>query len=57
VVHKKRGVGERGSEANGLNICGETLKPSPRSLFKTVDRFLKKTNMIGAEESSKPRAC
>jgi hypothetical protein len=47
VVHKNRGVGQRGSEANGLNIGGETLKPSPRSLFKTVETFFKETDIIG----------
>jgi hypothetical protein len=46
MVHKKRGVGERWSETNGLNIGRETLKPSPRSLFETIERFLKKTSMI-----------
>jgi hypothetical protein len=46
MVHKKRGVGERWSETNGLNIGRETLKPSPGSLFETIQRFLKKTNMI-----------
>jgi hypothetical protein len=40
MVHKKRGVGERWSETNGLNTGGETLKPSPGSLFKTIERFL-----------------
>jgi hypothetical protein len=47
VVKKNRGVSERRSETNGLNICGETLKPSPRSLFKIIEGFLKKTDMIG----------
>jgi hypothetical protein len=46
MIHKKRGVGERWSETNGLNIGRETLKPSPWSLFETIERFLKKTNMI-----------
>jgi hypothetical protein len=46
MVPKKRGVGERWSETNGLNIGRETSKPSPGSLFETIQRFLKKTSMI-----------
>ena len=45
MIHKKRGVGERWSEAYCLNEGGEALKPSSWGLFKTVERFLKKTYM------------
>ena len=45
MIHKKRGVGERWSEAYCLNEGGEAWKPSSWGLFKTVERFLKKTYM------------
>ena len=46
MIHKERSVGERRGKTNSLNIGGKALKPSPRGLFKTVERFLKKTDMI-----------
>jgi len=46
VINKERSIGERWCETYGLYVGGETLKPSPRGLFETVQRFLKKTDMI-----------
>jgi hypothetical protein len=36
----------RRSETDCLSISRKTLKPSPWCLFKTIERFFKKTNMI-----------
>jgi len=46
VINKKRSVSKRRSKTYGLYVGGETLKPSPRGLFETIQRFLKKTDMI-----------
>jgi hypothetical protein len=42
----KRGVAFRRNKANGLNKSGETLKPSTRRLFETIERLVKKTNKV-----------
>ena len=52
--------GEEGSVRTGrrktdcLSISRKTLKPSPWCLFKTIKRFLKKTNMIRIGRMFKP---
>jgi hypothetical protein len=46
VINKERSISARWCETYGLYVGGETLKPSPRGLFETVQRFLKKTDMI-----------
>lgn len=47
MIDKERGVRKRGNKAYGLNKGREALKPRTWSLFKTVERFLKKTKMVG----------
>jgi hypothetical protein len=39
-------VRTRRSETDYLSISRKTLKPRPWCLFKTIETFLKKTNMI-----------
>ena len=47
MVDKERGVRKRGNKAYGLNKGRKALKPCTWSLFETIERFLKKTNMVG----------
>jgi hypothetical protein len=46
MENKKRSVCFRGNKTNSLNKRCKTLEPSTRSLFKTIKRFVKKTDMI-----------
>ena len=43
---EERSVRTGRNETGCLSISRKTLKPSPWCLFKTIKRFLKKTNMI-----------
>jgi hypothetical protein len=47
VINKERVVGTRRRETDCLQKGRKALKPGSRSLFETVERFLKETNMIG----------
>ena len=47
MVDKERAVRKRGNKAYGLNKGRKALKPCTWSLFETIERFLKKTNMVG----------
>ena len=47
MIDKERSVRKRGNKTYGLNKGREALKPCMWSLFETIERFLKKTNMVG----------
>jgi hypothetical protein len=55
LEYKEGRVRDGGDEAELPEVGDETLVPSPRSLFQTIERVLQKTNIVRATGSMKPR--
>ena len=44
--YKERRIGAGGDETKALNEQGEALKPGPRYLLETIQRFMKMADVI-----------